>query len=125
MFKIDSETKRINITRGDIGILSISAKNEDKTDYEFQVGDIVRLGIFDVKNYSNVILQKDVAVVEETTSVDLALSSEDTTIGNIINKPTDYWYEVQLNPDTAPQTIIGYDEEGAKIFRLYPEGEKE
>lgn len=41
----------------------------------------------------------------------------------MVNKPTDFWYEVELNPDTAPQTIIGYDKEtGAKIFRLYPEG---
>ena len=24
--------------------------------------------------------------------------------------------------DTQPQTIIGYDEDGAKVFRLFPEG---
>ncbi len=125
MFKINSTTKQIDITRGDIGTISISALNEDGEDYTFQVGDILRLGIFTAKNFNDIILQKDVEVLEATTSVDLSLDSEDTTIGNIISKPVDYWYEIQLNPDTEPQTIIGYDENGAKIFKLYPEGVKE
>ena len=125
MFKIDTTTKQINITRGDVGIIAVSAKNEEGQDYEFQVGDIIRLGVFPAKDYSKVILQKDVEVTEQTTSVDLVLNSEDTTIGEIINKPVNYWYEIQLNPDTEPQTIVGYDEEGAKLFTIYPEGVKE
>lgn len=124
MFKIDSNTKQINITRGDIGIISVSAKNENNEDYTFQVGDIIRLGIFVAKNCNDNVLQKDVEVTEETTSVDIELNSTDTTIGEIINKPATYWYEIQLNPDTNPQTIIGYDETGAKLFVLYPEGVK-
>ena len=122
--KIDSNTKQINITRGDIGIISVSAKNENDEDYTFQVGDIIRLGIFVAKNCNDNVLQKDVEVTEETTSVDIELNSADTTIGEIINKPATYWYEIQLNPDTNPQTIIGYDEAGAKLFVLYPEGVK-
>ena len=43
-------------------------------------------------------------------------------IGEVINKPTNYWYEIELNPNTQPQTIIGYDEDGEKLFVLYPEG---
>ena len=125
MFKIDSATKQINITRGDIGTISISVKNKDGEDYTFQVGDVIRFGVFTAKKYTEIILQKDVEVLEATTSVDLELDSTDTTIGDIINKPTEYWYEIQLNPDTEPQTIIGYDEKGAKIFKLYPEGIKE
>lgn len=124
MFKIDNTTKQINITRGDIGTLSISAEQEDGDKYTFQSGDIIRLGIFEAKNFDNVILQKDVEVTETTTEVDLSLTKENTTIGDIINKPKEYWYEIQLNPDTEPQTIIGYDEKGAKIFMLYPEGVK-
>lgn len=125
MFKIDSTTKQINITRGDIGTISISALNEDGEDYTFQVGDILRLGVFTAKNFNDIIFQKDIEVLEATTSVDLSLDSTETTIGDIINKPVEYWYEIQLNPDTEPQTIIGYDENGAKIFKLYPEGVKE
>ncbi len=126
MFKIDSNTKQIMITRGDIGTISVSALNDDGTDYEFQVGDIIRFGVFTKKNMNDIKLQKDVEVITATTEVDINLSSEDTTIGDIINKPVDYWYEIQLNPDTEPQTLIGYDdEEGARLFTLYPEGVKE
>ena len=126
MFKIDSNTKQIMITRGDIGTITVSALNDDETDYEFQVGDIIRFGVFTKKNMNDIKLQKDVEVITATTEVDINLSSEDTTIGDIINKPVDYWYEIQLNPDTEPQTLIGYDdEEGARLFTLYPEGVKE
>lgn len=125
MFKVNNDLS-IHITRGDIGILGITAKNEDNTDYIFQVGDIIRLGVFEKKKFSLIKLQKDVTVQEQGTEVQISLNKEDTTIGDIINTPVDYWYEIQLNPETNPQTIIGYDENGAKIFRLYPEGvEKE
>jgi hypothetical protein len=55
----------------------------------------------------------------------MALTKKDTTIGEIINKSREYWYEIELNPDTASQTIIGHDEDGAKKFVLYPEGSEQ
>lgn len=124
MFKV-KEDLSIHITRGDIGLLEITAKNEDGSDYIFKVDDVIRLGIFEKKKFNSIKKQKDITVQEETTTVKISLNKEDTTIGDIINTPIDYWYEVQLNPETNPQTIIGYDENGAKIFRLYPEGVEE
>lgn len=123
MFKIEKDFS-IHITRGDIATLGISADGDNGT-YEFQVGDIIRLGVFKKDDYSTIVLQKDITVNEKTTEVSLSLTSEDTKIGEIINEPIDYWYEIQLNPDTQAQTIIGYDKKGAKIFRLYPEGVEE
>ena len=111
----------INITRGDACIISVTAQTGD-TNYEFRNGDIVRFKVFTKKNCSDVVLKKDVEVTETASVVQIPLDSDDTKIGGVINKPTDYWYEVELNPDTKPQTIIGYDENGAKIFKLYPEG---
>ena len=122
MFKIDKETKQINLTRGDIATIEVSALNEDGTDYTFKVGDTVRLNVFERKDYENVVIQKNVEVTLETTKVEINLTNEDTKIGDIIEKPTKYHYEVELNSETNPQTIIGYDEEGAKIFMLLPEG---
>ena len=90
--------------------------------YTFRPGDVVRLKVFGKKNCANVVLQKSVKVTEETTQVGIFLDGNDTKFGDVISKPTDYWYEIELNPDTKPQTIIGYDEEGAKIFKLFPEG---
>ena len=124
MFKVKDDLS-IHVTRGDVGLLGITAKNEDESDYIFQIGDVVRLGVFEKKKFSSIKLQKDIIVQEQGTEVQISLNKEDTSIGDIINTPVDYWYEVQLNPETNPQTIIGCDENGAKIFRLYPEGVEE
>jgi hypothetical protein len=120
MFVI-SEDLTIHITRGDTGLLSVTA-GIGETDYEFKVGDVVRFKVMAKKNCADVMLQKDIEVTEPTSAVEVTLESEDTKFGGYISKPTDYWYEVELNPDTKPQTIIGYDENGAKVFKLYPEG---
>ena len=119
------DKKSIHITRGDVGIMNVTAKNQDGTDYTFQANDVIRFGVFQKGNMNNLIKQIDTSVSEPTTSVAVDLTSADTTIGDIINKPVNYWYEIQLNPDTNPQTIIGYDEEGAKLFIIYPEGVEE
>lgn len=122
MLKIDSETKQISINRGDVGVISVSAKNKDETNYEFLKGDIVRFKVFKARDCGCVEIQKDVEATEGSTYVEIFLTKEDTKIGGLINKPVNYWYEVELNPDTNPQTIIGYDEKGEKKFKLYPEG---
>ena len=121
MFKVNEDLS-IFVTRGDIGVLGIGGVSEDNVAYTFKANDILRLRVFEKKNHSNIVLSKDTVVTEESSIVDISLTSEDTKIGEIINKPVDYWYEVELNPETAPQTMIGYDEDGPKIFRLYPEG---
>ena len=100
---------------------SVSATLKDET-YNFQPNDVVRFKVFAKKSCDDVVLVKDFIVSETATVVEIDLNGKDTTIGNVISKPTDYWYEVELNPDTKPQTIIGYDENGAKVFKVYPEG---
>lgn len=122
MFTIDEENT-ISITRGDVGIIEVRVDdNVTGGQYTFQPGDIVRFKVFVKKRHDSIVLCKEVTVDAATDVVDILLDSEDTKIGTIINKPTDYWYEVELNPYTIPQTVVGYDSDGAKIFRLYPEG---
>ena len=120
MFQID-EDLTIHITRGDIAFFTVHA-DDDGNPYTFKVGDIVRMKVCAKKDCTNIAFQKDFPVLEETETVDLILNEEETKIGEVISKPVDYWYEIELNPYTNPQTIIGYDEDGAKIFKLYPEG---
>lgn len=120
MFYI-SDDLTINITRGDSAVLSVSATISG-TSYEFKPDDVIRLKVFARKDCADVVLQKDITVTEATSAVEIALTSEEMTIGEVISKPTDYWYEVELNPETKPQTIIGYDDNGAKVFKLFPEG---
>lgn len=107
-------------TRGDVVYFPVEKKVGD-TKYEFQPGDIVRIKICEKKNYSKVFLIKDFLVEEESTSVNIFLDRHEMKFGEIINKPVDYWYEVELNPDTFPDTFIGYNEEGPAVFKLYPE----
>ena len=112
----------IYLTRGDIASIQITALNSSGEEYLFKNGDIVRFSIFEKGRYDNLVLRRDVEVTTETKFVNINLSGNDTKIGELINKPKPYWYEVELNPDTAPQTIIGYDNNGPKILTLFPEG---
>ena len=122
MFTIESD-KTINVTRGDVLYFGVSAQDKDSGEkYIFQPGDVVRIAAYGKKDSENVVLQKDFLVETPTEEVEIFLDGDDTKFGEVISKPTDFWYEVELNPDTKPQTIIGYDEEGAKIFKLFPEG---
>jgi len=120
MFKI--ENKVIKVTRGDSGIINFSIPTEDGL-HTFSVGDIVRFKVFKKKDCGCVEIQKDTEVTEAVTNIDIILTKEDTKIGDLISKPVDYWYEIELNPDTEPQTVVCYDDDGEKIFRLYPEGD--
>lgn len=120
MFKINDDLS-IYVTRGDAVSITLNAQDKGEN-YTFRPDDLVRFKVFEKKACHCVVLQKDVRVESATEDVDIALTAEDTKIGEEISKPVDYWYEVELNPESQPQTIIGYDEDGAKVFRLYPEG---
>ena len=122
MFEIDNK-KTIHLTRGDIAALDVSAVDKNGGAYTFAVGDVVRLKVVEKNRYDCVVLEKDVIIEVDSPTAEINLSSEDTRIGEIIHKPKTYWYEIELNPDTAPQTIIGHDKDGPKQFCLYPEGD--
>ena len=121
MFIINDD-KSIYITRGDAAHFTVSAEDDSGAAHQFQPNDVVRFRVFEKKGCDCVVLQKDFLIETETEFVNIDLTRQDTKIGDIIHKPKDYWYEVELNPETHPQTFIGYDEDGAKVFRLLPEG---
>ena len=120
MYQINDD-KSIYVTRGDIVLFTVSA-DDNGVPYTFKAGDVVRIKVFGKKNAENVVLQKDFPATAGATEVEIFLDENDTKIGKVINKPTPYWYEIELNPLSDPQTIIGYDEDGPKVFTLYPEG---
>lgn len=122
MFTINND-KSIFLTRGDAAVIEVTASMSDNENYIFKKGDVVRFRLMERKQCNLVVLLKDVIVNEEVDVVSINLEREDTKLGEIIHKPKDYWYEVELNPDTIPQTIVGYDSDGPKIFRLFPEGD--
>lgn len=113
MFKNDGYT--IHITRGDKGVIELGIDN-----YTFSIGDTVELRVYEKKRLDKQpVLSKEITVSKAGETVDIELTAEDTKIGEMINKEKEYWYEIELNDN---QTVIGYDEEGAKVLMLYPEG---
>ena len=124
MQKIKGTTIMLN--RGDVLNLTLSVKVNGITDYTFQIGDKIVFSIYNKgKLNDSAVLVKEINILEETSTVTINLTSEETKLGEMKNKPVEYWYEVELNPDTAPQTVVCFDETGAKIFELYPEGADE
>ena len=116
-----NEDKSIYVTRGDAIAFDVTA-TEDGVRYKFKAGDVLRFKVAEKKGCDCVMLQKDFPVEAETDKVQVWLTGEEMKFGDVISKPKDYWYEVELNPETVPQTIIGYDEDGPKIMKLFPEG---
>lgn len=114
------EDMTIYATRGDAVYFQLEKKNGDAK-YKFQPGDIVRFKVFGKKNCGKVVLMKDFLIEEESTAVNIFLDRGDMKFGEIISKPVDYWYEAELNPDTFPDTFVGYDADGPKLFKLFPE----
>ena len=125
---IVNEDNSIYCTRGDIGklIVRYGNKTEDgvETPINFKSGDEVQLNVYGKKNCEDVKLQVTAPVVGDVEQVEIFLEEKHTKIGDVISKPKDYWYEIVLNPNDAPQTIVGYDEEGPVLFRLFPEADK-
>lgn len=122
MFVVNDDLS-IYLTRGDFAHLYVSATDGDNVHY-FQPGDVLRFKVFERKACENVVFEKYFPVTNETARVEIVLNEEETSIGEVISKPKDYWYEVELNPFTNPQTIIGYDDDGAKVLKLFPEGKE-
>ena len=114
MIKIDEE-KTIHLTRGDTATIVVTAQNDDGSNYEFQKGDTLRLKVMSKKKVEEIVLTNDIIIDSNKESVEIELTSDETRIGDYINKPITYWYEVELNPDNNSTTIIGYDQQKAAI----------
>ena len=68
-------------------------------------------------------IEKEFTVEETSNFAEIKLTSAETRIGDAFKDGSvTYWYEIELNGDT---TLIGYDDEGAKKFVLYPEATTE
>ena len=118
--KIEGTTIKLN--RGDTLNINLTIKKEDGTDYSFEEGDKITFSLYNKgKLNEKAVLLKEVQATPETTSINIYCNNEETKIGELINKPIDYWYEIEINNE---YTILGYDDEGAKLLKLFPEGSK-
>lgn len=121
MQKLDGTTIKLN--RGDVLKIALSIKLEDESNYTFQIGDRIIFSVYNKGKMSEEpVLTKEITIAEETQNAIINISNTETKIGELINKPVEYWYEVELNDQ---YTVIGYDEDGAKQLILYPEGSRD
>lgn len=118
MLKIDG--KSISINRGDDNqSFDLMIPINETEYYTFTTSDVVKFGVYEKKGLNkNAVLLKTITPQYSTERLTISFTKEEMTIGELINKAVVYWYEIQLNDNT----IIGYDEDGAKEFILYPEG---
>lgn len=65
------------------------------------------------------VIHKLIEVKENNEYITIDLTEEDTDIGEIVNEPITYWYELELNKN---KLLKGYDKFGPKELFLYPKG---
>lgn len=116
--------KNIEITRGNVLPIKVTAGDDaTKSDYEFKVDDVIRFKIFDKENVNNVHLQKDFIIEEACTETTIVMTAKEMKIGELTNKTQEYWWEIDLNPDTDyEQTIVGYEKNSEATISILPEG---
>lgn len=113
MFKFTNNT--FHVTRGDSGSITIAYK-----DGSVLPGTICFRVYGKEELNSDPIINKEIEIGSGTTSYDLIIESGDTMqMDNPENEREEYWYELKIGPTN---TVLGYDETGAKIFYLYPTG---
>lgn len=122
-----SDNVTLHLTRGDkVDNLSFYypiKQDEEIRNYTFKVGDKISFIVKEKKGYNKAeIFRKEFIIDEETEYPVINLTAEETKWGEMKNKRTTYWYDIVLNDN---ETIIGYDDEGAKKIYLYPEGGEE
>lgn len=117
MIKIEGKT--IYINRGDSQTFELKIPISDTEFYQFKTSDVIKFGVYEANGLNkNALILKTIVPESPTDSIKIILLKNDTTIGELRNTKTTFWYEITLNDNT----IVGYDENGAKEFILYPEG---
>lgn len=119
MLSIDN--KEISLNRGDKGKISLTLE-QDGQPFELLETDTVNMAIYAEENLDKEPLKtiKGSINVEENCA-EIILDKDSTDFVPEDNSPFNYWYEIEYNSIV----IIGYDKEGPKIFRVYPNGKGE
>lgn len=115
MFKVKNDS--FYVTRGDSGSFLLSFDG-----YSFKRGDTIEFKIYEKNGFDNqpvLIKEKTVMTSESVNEIQIDFLGADTLLGEVENKIIEYWYEIILNGD---KTVFCYDEEGPKMFYLYPGG---
>lgn len=109
------ENKTFHVTRGDRGSFTLSFKN-----YTFQTGDEIEFRVYEEDGMdAEPVLEKTTIAETSSDTLLIELLGTDTELGLPSNERQTYWYEIKLNGD---QTPFCFDQNGPKLFYLYPGG---
>jgi len=113
MFIIKNET--FYVTWGDKGSFDITFQ-----DYTFSANDEIELNVYEEDAMDEEpVLNKKLVVAAAADTVTMNLNHDDTKLGDPSNEKRVYWYEITLNGE---QTPFCFDENGPKLFYIYPGG---
>lgn len=120
MLTIDTN-KTISFNRGDKVEFTFNADDSDGNAYTFLTTDVITLNVIKPKKYTDgVVFTKDFEITVEGTNQTISLIATDTkAMCPMINEPLTLWYEIVLNDE---ETLVGYDDDGPKLMKIYPEG---
>jgi len=136
MIAIDDDKTTLRITRGDntdtyhkiavtYPVWDFSQQKEVL--YEFQLNDKITFSAYEKNGYrkppvfTKSFTLSQIGYTEPTEAVEIPLTATETKEFELLDKPKTYWYDIVLNDTT---TILGYDEDGAKLLIVYPEAEE-
>lgn len=115
MFKFQNNT--FHVTRGDSGSITIAYKDGANLPSSTLTFGVYRKNELD----SDPVIWVEDSLPGDTNSYTLNIYTDPNKLENPTNGKEEYWYELKIGPDN---TVLGYDETGAKIFYLYPSGKE-
>ena len=119
MLTIDN--KEISLSKGDKGVIQFDM-TQDGEPVILDGTDKITMAIYEEEN-----LDKDpLKVIEAEINLDeniaeIPINEATTDFVPEDNMPFNYWYQIEW----AGNVVIGYDKEGPKTFRVYPQGKGE
>lgn len=120
MIKVEGTT--IKAYRGSSGYIRVSKTDDEGNIEQFAANDVVTLSVKNNFGESDPILRKQVTVQSACDYVDITISSSETkSMSELISEPVEFEYDINVNGEENT-TIIGHDDSGAKIWKLYPSG---
>ena len=116
MLKIKNKT--IHLNRGDSANIQVACNNS-----VFEADQKLCLYVMEAGNCENIILNKEATLEANSNTATISLSAEDT---KSLTEPfslgaKEFWYELEMQSGEERTTLVGYDEDGPKLFILYPE----
>jgi len=109
--------KNIFLNRGEPLTIHLVNKSDN-----FRAGDILTFYICKKGNYQDILFSKDFEIEENTDTIDMKLTEEETKLGDPIKVGyITYWYTIKLNGGTV---LVGSETKGEKLFVLYPSPEE-